>query len=49
MEYKIIEHTDPSTLAKLINTEMGNGWRVQGGVTISKYGDYIQALIKGVY
>lgn len=49
MEYKIIVHTDASALAKLINTEMGNGWRAQGGVTKTNDGDYIQALIKGGY
>jgi hypothetical protein len=46
MEYKIVEHHNASTLADIINTEMGNGWRPQGGVYRGHGNDYMQALVK---
>ena len=50
MNYKILKADTPERLMIAVNALFGNGWRVQGGVSvgIDNYGNTIfaQALIK---
>lgn len=56
LTYQIIHANDPHQLTRKVNEELAKGWRPQGGVSLSCYGDstgfvldsyqYAQALVK---
>lgn len=46
MKYEIVEAPELYKLEEMVNEELENGWKPQGGVAATKYGYYSQAMIK---
>lgn len=53
MQYKIIDAKSPVILVELVNQALRNGWKPQGGVSVTMSADqgyvrelYAQAMIK---
>lgn len=53
MQYQIIDAKSRQTLVELVNEALGNGWKPQGGVSVTMSSDqgyvrelYAQAMIK---
>lgn len=51
LEYSIVTASDLFRFTRMVNTELKNGWSLQGGINVSKSGGgsyFYQAIIRTV-